>query len=93
MGGQALLAPAHRVFPQEIAAPPPCLAPQPAMETQLECGTTCSLALVQGEHVCIANVGDSTVVLGRCTRNRGRCKDAAAPTARHARDRRRPATS
>jgi serine/threonine protein phosphatase PrpC len=35
------------------------------MERQLECGTTCSLAVVEGDHLCLANVGDSAIVLGR----------------------------
>lgn len=29
----------------------------------LECGTTCTLALVQGDQLCVANVGDSSAAL------------------------------
>ena len=34
------------------------------MEKLLECGTTCTAAIVQGRTVCLANVGDSSAVLG-----------------------------
>ncbi len=33
-------------------------------EKQLECGCTCTAAIVQGRTVCLANVGDSSAVLG-----------------------------
>lgn len=33
-------------------------------ERMLECGCTCTVAVIQGDCVCIANVGDSTAVLG-----------------------------
>jgi len=31
----------------------------------LECGTTCTLALIQGDQLCVANVGDSAAALVR----------------------------
>lgn len=34
----------------------------------LECGTTCTLALVQGDQLCVANVGDSSAALVRYNR-------------------------
>ncbi len=34
-------------------------------EKMLECGTTCTAAIVQGRCVCLANVGDSLAVVGR----------------------------
>lgn len=35
-------------------------------ERLLEFGTTCTAVLLQGRDVAVANVGDSSAVLGRC---------------------------
>lgn len=46
----------------------PCYRPDasrigPAGDRLLECGTTCTLAVVQGDQLCVANVGDSAAAL------------------------------
>lgn len=37
----------------------------PACDRLLECGTTCTLAVTQGDQVLIANVGDTAAALVR----------------------------
>ncbi len=42
-------------------------------EKMLECGTTCTAAIVQGRCVCLANVGDSLAVIGHEKQVRSLC--------------------
>lgn len=39
-------------------------SPKHGVERWLECGTTCTVGLLQGSTLCVANVGDSAAVLG-----------------------------
>eukprot|EP00878_Enallax_costatus_P026766 GHUV01028757.1.p1 GENE.GHUV01028757.1~~GHUV01028757.1.p1 ORF type:complete len:339 (+),score=67.78 GHUV01028757.1:166-1182(+) len=40
-----------------------CMARPPACDRLLECGTTCTLAVTQGDQVALANVGDTAAAL------------------------------
>jgi hypothetical protein len=49
-----------------------CYAHMQGGEKLLECGATCTAAIVHGRHVCLANVGDSVAVLGHTVAQDGR---------------------
>jgi hypothetical protein len=54
--------------PPVYAAPPGARGPAPTRP--LECGATCTVALLQGRRLVVGNVGDSSAVLGRCVHGR-----------------------
>jgi hypothetical protein len=44
----------------------PTLTLLQAIDRPLECGTTCTLAVLQGDQLLLAHVGDSSAALVRC---------------------------